>query len=98
MDSAISFCYTYPLDSDSSSGECYPTFEQPELDVVKVSSNRFMTHLKILLLLLLLLLLLIVITTSKYSSTKKKRGEREKTIYTTVLALIFKKIYSLQLV
>lgn len=28
---------------------------------------------------------------SKYSSTKKKSGEREKTIYTTVLALIFKK-------
>ena len=73
MDSAISFCYTYPLDSDSSGGERYPTFEQPELDVVKVSSNRFMTHLKILL-----LLLLIVITTSKYSTTKKKRGEREK--------------------
>jgi len=49
----------------------YPTFEQLELDVVIVSSNRFMTHLKILL-------LLIVITTSKYNTTKKKRGERKK--------------------
>ena len=28
-DSAIGFRTTYPLDSDLSGGQCYPTFEQP---------------------------------------------------------------------
>ena len=54
--------------------------------MVIVSSNRFMTYLKILL-----LLLLTVITRSKYNTAKKNRGERKKIIYITVLALIFKK-------
>ena len=53
MDSAISFWYTYPLDSDSSGGQCYPTFEQPELDVVIVSSNRFRTYLKIFVIIII---------------------------------------------
>ena len=32
MDSAIGFPNTYPLDSDLSDGQCYPTFEQPRPD------------------------------------------------------------------
>ena len=33
MDSAIGFPSAYPLDSNLSSGERYPTFEQPGPDV-----------------------------------------------------------------
>ena len=32
VDNAISFSITYPLDSDLSGGERYPTFEQPGPD------------------------------------------------------------------
>ena len=37
MDSAIDFPCTYPLDSDLSDGERYPTFEQPRSITIKLS-------------------------------------------------------------
>ena len=45
MDSAIGFPNTYPLDSDLSSGQRYPTFEQPGPADVKQRKHSLLSKI-----------------------------------------------------
>lgn len=56
--------------------------------MVIVSSNRFMTYLKILL-----LLLLTVITRSKYNTAKKNRGEKKNYLHYSTCTNLQKMIF-----